>query len=336
MSTIRTVAISTTDVFRLLLQRRGGRAGLPGVVLLVLIATSADFLASDKPLLLSLGGHLYVLPNLFDPVALTAHSNQSLFRTMAAGDWLVAPLVPFGMNEQDKDELPLSPPSTRHLLGTDGARRDVLARLIHGSRISLAVGLLSVLITITLGTVLGLTAGFVGGPIDAVISRASETMIAVPALFLVLAVMGVVEQAGVGATILVIALVSWARVARLVRAETLRLREMEFVTAAVALGFSTRRILFHHILPNAMAPILVSATFGMASAILMEASLSFLGFGTPDSHASWGGLLHGAMGSFHAWWLVIFPGAAIFATVMAYNLTGDALRDILDPRLRHE
>jgi peptide/nickel transport system permease protein len=148
--------------------------------------------------------------------------------------------------------------------------------------------------------------------------------------------MGVVEGAGIGTMMVVIGLVYWTRVARLVRAEALRVRQLAFIEAAVALGYSGHRIILRHILPNTMGPILVTATFGFAAAILVEASLSFLGFGTPDTTASWGGLLRGAMGNFRAWWLVIFPGAAVFLTVTAYNLTGEALRDALDPRLRHD
>ena len=331
-----TFIVSSRDLWRSIVRRPSGRWGLSLLGVLVFVALSADFLASDKPLCASLGGRLYLLSNLRSPAALQADTNQSLLERMDETDWLVPPLIAWGPNEHDKGETPLAPPSTRHFLGTDSARRDVLARLIHGSRISLLVGLLSVAIYVTLGTLLGLCAGYFGGFVDAVISRATEAVIALPTLFLVLAVMGVVEQAGVGALVLVIGLVYWTRVARLVRAETLRLKAMEFITAAEALGFSTRRIMFRHVLPNALGPVLVTATFGMASAILMEASLSFLGFGTPDSTASWGGLLHGAMGHFQAWWLVIFPGAATFLTVMGYNLLGEALRDVLDPRLRHE
>jgi peptide/nickel transport system permease protein len=336
MNAGRTAILSTRDLWRSLVGRPGGRVGLSLVGLLVFVALGADFLASDKPLLANLEGELYLFPNLTDPVALRAHTNQSLYESMDESDWLVPPAIAWGPNEYDKSEAPLTSPTWRHWLGTDSARRDVLARLIHGSRVSLLVGLLSVAIYVTLGTLLGLIAATFGGWLDVVISRLTEAVIAMPALFLVLAVMGVVEQAGVGALVLVIGLVYWTRVARLVRAEALRLREMEFITAARALGFSRRRIMFRHILPNALAPVLISATFGMASAILIEASLSFLGFGTPDRTASWGGLLHGAMGHFHAWWLVVFPGAAIFLTIMGYNLTGEALRDALDPRLRHE
>jgi len=324
------------EVARQLRARRGSRWGIATIAALLIIAAAADFLASDKPIVARVDGRLYLFANLVEPVELRAHTIHSLLETMGEDDWLIPPLISWGINEQDKGGTPLAPPSARHWLGTDTARRDVLARMIHGSRVSILVGVVSVSIFITIGTVLGLLAGFFGGWIDAVISRFTETVMAIPVFFLILAVMGVIEQAGIGTMMVVIGLVYWTRVARLVRAETLRLRHMEFIEAALALGLSARRIMFRHILPNTIGPILVAATFGVAASILVEAALSFLGFGTPDSTASWGGLLRGAMGNFHAWWLVIFPGAAIFAIVTAYNLTGDALRDALDPRLRHE
>jgi peptide/nickel transport system permease protein len=324
------------ETLRQLRARRGSRWGLTLIAALLVVAATADFLASDKPIAAHIDGELYLLANVVDPVALRAHTVHSLLETMSDDDWLVPPLIAWGVNEQDKGETPLAPPSARHWLGTDTARRDVLARMIHGSRVAILVGVVSVSIFVTIGTLLGLFAGFFGGWIDAVISRLTETIMTIPVFFLILAVMGVLEQAGIGTMMVVIGLVYWTRVARLVRAETLRLRRMEFVEAALALGLSGRRIIFRHILPNTIGPILVAATFGVAASILVEAALSFLGFGTPDSTASWGGLLRAAMGNFHAWWLVVFPGAAIFATVTAYNLTGDALRDALDPRLRHE
>jgi len=315
-------------------RRPGGRFGLSALALLVLVAALGDFLASDKPLALALGGELYLFPNLHDVPALRAHTTQSLVASMGAEDWLVPVLVPWGPNQQDIGQPPLAAPSGRHWLGTDTARRDVLARLIHGARVSILVGVIAVALYVALGTLLGLVAGYYRGWVDAVVSRLTEVLLSIPVFFLILAVMGLVEQAGVLALVVVIALVYWTRIARLVRAETLRLRELEYVQAARALGFSDLRVMLRHVLPNAAGPIWVAATFGVAGTILIEASLSFLGFGAPDTVASWGGLLRGAMGNFHAWWLVLFPGAAIFVTITATNLAGEALRDALDPRLR--
>ncbi|MEE8409340.1 MAG: ABC transporter permease [Myxococcota bacterium] len=321
---------------RELWSRPGARWGVLLIGVLLGTALWADFLACERPLLARIDGELYVLPNLLDPVELRAHTIDSLLESMTEEDWLIPAIVAWGPNQQDKGEAPLAAPSARHWLGTDTARRDVLARLIHGSRVAIFVGVVSVSIYVIIGTLVGLLAAFFGGWVDAVISRIIEAVMTIPVFFLILAVMGVVEQAGIGTMMVVIGLVYWTRVARLVRAEALRVRSMAYIEAAIALGYSGRRIILRHILPNSLGPVLVTATFGIAAAILVEASLSFLGFGTPDSTASWGTLLRGAMGNFHAWWLVLFPGAAIFVTVTAYNMTGEALRDALDPRLRHD
>jgi peptide/nickel transport system permease protein len=322
------------QLWRRTLAHREAKLGVAIIACLFLVAAGADFLAADKPIALRLGGETWWLPNLTEPAALRSETTQSLAERLGPDDWLVPTLVPWGPNQHDKGEAPLAPPSLQHWLGTDTARRDVLARLIHGTRVSIMVGVLSVALYILIGTILGLGAAWFGGWIDVVVSRVTEVLLAIPVFFLILAVMGVVERAGIGMMMLVIGLVYWTRVARLVRAEALRVRNLEFIQAAVALGYSGRRIMFRHILPNTLGPVLVTATFGIAGAILIEASLSFLGFGTPDDVASWGGLLRGAMGNFHAWWLVLFPGLTIFATVTAYNLAGEALRDALDPRLR--
>lgn len=303
------------------------------LVTLVGLALAADLVASEMPLLVRYRGHHYVLPNIFDPAALRTHTMGTLLASMEEDDWLIATPIPWGPNQQDKGHPALAAPSGSHWLGTDIARRDVLARLVHGSRVTLLVGVVSVSIYVLIGTFLGLLAGYLGGWVDALVSRVTEAVLSLPVFFLVLAVMGVMERAGIGTLMVVIGLVYWTRIARLVRAEALRLRSMEFVVAAKALGYSPLRIMAHHILPNAIGPVLVAATFGMAGAVLVEAALSFLGFGTPDTMASWGGLLYGVMGNFHAWWLVVFPGAAIFATVMAYNIAGEVVRDVLDPRM---
>ncbi len=320
------------QTWRRLSRRGGARLGAGIVALVLLVAAAADFLASDRPLAARFQGELYWLPALSDPPALRPLTFADLEAQLGPDDWLVRPLIAWGPNAQDKTSQPLAAPSPRHWLGTDGSRRDVLARLIHGTRVSLLVGVVAVAIYLVIGTLLGLVAGYVGGLVDSVISRTAEAVMTIPVFFLILAVMGVMEQAGIGTMMVVIGLVYWTHIARLVRAETLRVRAFPFVEAAVALGYSTPRILLRHILPNVSGPILVAATFGVASTILVEASLSFLGFGTPDATASWGGLLRGAMGNFHAWWLAAFPGTAIFVTVMAYNLLGEALRDALDPR----
>ncbi len=311
----------------------GSRLSLIWLIFLGFLALSADFWASDKPLLMRLHGQTYLLTNLFDPTSLYAYDNQNLEAALTGDDWLLLPAVPWGPNAQDKTDAPLSPPSGEHWLGTDGARRDVAARLVHGTRVALGVGGLAVTLALLLGLTVGLLAAYLGGRWDSVLTRLTEGVIALPAVFIMLAVMGVLEKSGVGALIVVIGCLSWGRIARLVRAEARRVLAMDYLAAAVALGLSGPRILVRHVLPNVLSPVLISATFIFASTLLIEASLSFLGMGVPDRVASWGGLLHGAMGHFYAWWLVLPPGFAIFATVLALSSVGETLRDAFDPRL---
>ncbi len=311
-------------------RRTDVRASTTLIALFLASALFADCIASDKPIIARWRGELYVLPALSG--ALASHDLASLESVRKPGDWMLSPLVPWGPNQQDKGRPALEAPSGRHLLGTDAARRDVLARLVHGSRVALAVGVIAVSIYISVGTLLGLLAAYFGGWVDALISRLTEMVLTVPVFFLILAVLGVIEGAGIFTLMVVMGLVLWTRVARLVRAEAMQVVQKDFILAARALGYSTPRILLRHVLPNVSGPILVSASFGMASAVGIEAALTFLGFGTPEATASWGSLLHGAMSNLHAWWLVLTGGVAIFALVLAYNLLGEALRDVLDPR----
>jgi peptide/nickel transport system permease protein len=239
---------------------------------------------------------------------------------------------PWDPNAVDKGHLPCEAPSARHLLGTDGARRDVLSRLVHGTRVVVAVGLGAVGLYALIGILLGAAAGFLGGITDVVVSRLAEVLLAVPTFFLLLAVMGVRDNPGVGTLVAVLGLASWMRIARLTRAEVLRVRRLEFVLAAEALGLSPARVLFAHVLPNSLAPALVSAAFGVASAVLTEASLSFLGFGAPPEVSSWGALVQGALQDPRAWWLVVAPGLALLGLLASANVLGEAAREALDPR----
>ncbi|HUP48854.1 MAG TPA: ABC transporter permease [Thermoanaerobaculia bacterium] len=226
----------------------------------------------------------------------------------------------------------LLPPGGDHLLGTDDLGRDVLSRLIHGARVSLAVGLLATALALVVGSTLGAIAGYYGGAADWVVSRLIEVILCFPFLLLVLAIVALF-QPSLWTVLVALAITSWTTEARFVRAEFLRLRELEFAQAARASGARDPRIIFRHLLPNALAPLLVSASFGVASAVLTESALSFLGFGVALPTPSWGSILAVAYEYIElAWWLALFPGLAIFVTVAAFNLIGDRLRDALDPR----
>ena len=312
------------------------RAGLFTVALLVLIAVFADFLASDRPIWLKYEGRHYPFPNLIDYAELRSLTNDVLRQVMVDGeDWAILPLVPYGplQSKADGEIRPLDPPSGSHWLGTDDRGRDVTARLIHGTRVSISVGLVAVGLYVLIGVFLGAIAGFYGGWLDAGITRATEALMAFPAFFFILIIQGLLPSASILQIMVVIGLTRWTDVARLVRGEVLRLRSAEFVLAAQALGLPPRRILFRHVMPNAMGPVLVAATFGVAGAILLESALSFLGFGTPPPTASWGELLTQAFAHDGKWWLTLFPGLAIFVTVTAYNLVGEGIRDAVDPRM---
>jgi len=228
----------------------------------------------------------------------------------------------------------LLPPSWAHPLGTDDLGRDVLVRMLYGARISLLVGFVAVGISCLIGIFFGALAGYYGGWIDSLIMRFVDIMLCFPTFFLILAVIAFLDPS-IWNIMIVIGLTSWMGVARLIRAEFLSLRQRDFVLAAQALGASDFRLIFRHILPNAMSPVLVSATLGVAGAILTESALSFLGIGVQPPTPSWGNMLivgKQTLGS--AWWLSVFPGLAILITVLGYNLLGEGIRDALDPRLK--
>jgi peptide/nickel transport system permease protein len=224
-------------------------------------------------------------------------------------------------------------PSLAHLFGTDDLSRDILSRVASGGRISLAVAILSVALSVTLGAAMGLVAGYWGGAVDAALMRLVDAALAIPRLFLLLLVLAVWEQVPIAVMILLIGATGWFGTGRLVRGEALRLREESYVRAAEALGASRRRIIFRHLLPNTAGPLLVAATLGVGDVILLEAGLSFLGLGVPLPTASWGGMIFDAKSVLVAApWAGIFPGLAIITTVLSANLFGDALRDAVDPR----
>jgi peptide/nickel transport system permease protein len=242
-------------------------------------------------------------------------------------------LAPWDPNRPDVRKT-LDPPSAQHWLGTDQLGRDVLSRMLYGARVSLAVGFISVGIAATIGVMLGAAAGHHGGLVDASIMRVVDLMLVFPRFFLLLAVLAFLPPS-IWTIMVVIGLTGWMGVARLVRAEFLTLNEREFVIWSHAVGASAPRVVFRHVLPNAMGPVLVAMTLGIPAAILTESGLSFLGLGVQPPYATWGNILNEGKDAIEiAWWLSVYPGLAILITVLSYNLLGEGVRDALDPRLR--
>ncbi len=267
------------------------------------------------------------------PRRLDATDYKAMVASGKAGN-AIFPLIPYGYGRTDL-KVREQPPSRRHWLGTDDVGSDVLCRLIHGSRISLSVGFVAVGISAFIGVFVGAILGYFGGKVDFIGMRFVEIMMAVPTFFLIITIVAFFPRSVLNIMI-IIGITRWTRDARLIRAEFFKLRKQDFVQAAVSLGLPLRSILFRHMLPNAISPVLVNATFGIGSAIFIEAALSFLGFGVAPSTPSWGQMLSlgvSTSGGF-LWWLTLFPGLAIFFTVLAYNLAGEAMRDAIDPRVR--
>ncbi len=222
-----------------------------------------------------------------------------------------------------------------HLLGTDESGRDLLSRLVYGSGISLWIGFIAMGIAVTIGTVVGAVAGYFGGWVDTVLMRFVDVLLAFPILLLLLLVVSVIHNPSIWLVVAILGATGWMGVSRLVRGQFLTLKELDFTVAARALGVPSRRIMLRHLLPNAMAPVIVNGTLIVGGTILTEAALSFLGYGVQPPDPSWGTIIHGGSDVLHdAWWIATLPGLAIVFTVVAFNLLGDALRDALDPRLK--
>ncbi|NQU67519.1 MAG: ABC transporter permease [Candidatus Marinimicrobia bacterium] len=308
------------------------------VIFLFTIAFVADFLANDKPLLCKYDGNYYspVVKEYFVEMGMTKW--QPFFLNVdwkdLEFDWVLRTPVPFRPSNLDFSSRFKPPGVNGHILGTDQLGRDVLSGMIHGTRIALLVGFVSMSIAIMIGVILGALAGYLGGIVDVIIQRMIEIMITIPTFFLIITVVAFYPQGGIWMIMVVIGVTGWTSIARYTRAEFLKTRNQDYVTAAIALGYSNIRTIFKHVLPNAVAPVMVSAAFGIASAILIESSLSFLGFGVSATTVSWGSILSVARGATYAWWLAVFPGLAIFISVTTYNLVGEGLRDALDPRLK--
>ncbi len=239
---------------------------------------------------------------------------------------ILAPVIsPYDPSAIDQDNL-LMAPSRQHLLGTDSLGRDILSRIIYGARISLSIGIIAVGISTSVGLILGASAGFYGGFTDVLIMRFLDIMLCFPTFFLILAVVAVMEPS-IFNIMAVIGFTSWMGPARLIRSEILSLKEREFILAEIALGASNFRIITRHLLPNAIGPVLVNATLGVAGAILLESGLSFLGLGVQPPAASWGNMLIEAKSTLGvAWWITIFPGAAILVTILGFNFVAEGLK----------
>jgi peptide/nickel transport system permease protein len=325
-----------SDVWKRFKRNPIALTGFYVVCLLVFVALSADFLANDKPYYLQYHGKVYfpIVRSYMVAARLERWPAELLnvdFKKLEGAKALFPP-VPYRPSNINLLE-PLEPPSAEHWFGTDKLGRDVMAGMIHGSRISLSIGFVAVGIAVLIGILLGAIAGYFGSWPDLVISRLFEVMLSIPTFFLLITIAALLPPS-IYLTMLIIGATSWVGIARFTRNEFLKIRNLDYVTSAIALGVSDRKVMFRHILPNALAPVIVSVVLGVAGAILVESSLSFLGIGVPAELVTWGSILQEASNTTFAWWLAVFPGAAIFITVLAYYLVGEGLREVLDPRLR--
>ncbi len=331
-------------VWRRMRRNRRGMLGLIFVAIMMAVAFLSPLLASNQPIVCRYQGRLYfpAVVELFQSRTPGDHwieksppFNLPQFdakRKLDPNEFAIWPMIPYAEFEQTPNFY--SPPSAEHRLGTDDLGRDVAARMIHGATVSVKVGFISMGIASLIGIVVGSMAGYWGGWIDMIISRIIEVVICFPVFFLILSIM-VWLQPNITNVMIVIGLTRWTSIARYTRGEFIRIKGLDYATAARALGAGNLRIMFRHILPNSLAPVLVTITFGIASAILVEAGLSWLGFGVQPPAPSWGNILRTAYDSLRiAPHLVFPPCVAIFLAVLAYNLVGDALRDAIDPRLR--
>lgn len=301
-----------------------GIAGLVIVLFLVFVAVFAPFIANDKPIFAIVDGKVFFPVFINDKILQDIDFSKSTLKIMPP-----IPHNPYTINLDKK----LLPPSEDHLLGTDDLGRDVLARIVYGTRISISVGVVAVSTAFVIGTTLGLIAGYYRGVVDSIIMRIIEVFMTFPTLFLILTILAFLPP-NIYNIMFVIGLTGWTGVARLVRGETLKIVNMDFVRISKITGSSDIYIITKHILPNAINPAIVSLVFGIAGAVLVESSLSFLGLGVQPPTPSWGNiLLLGNQYIDYAWWLAVFPGIAIFITVVGLNLLGEALRDAMDPRV---
>lgn len=323
-----------------------------GIVLfLSVVAICSPMIAGTKPIVCKYKGNLY-FPCLsyFNPAWENPVFHKDKFRKRYPKNlkekdpdsWAVWPLVFQDPHRPVRDgeweDRPGNPyqagtPSRMNFFGTYNTGVDVFASMVHGTRIALLVGFVSTGIAATIGIIVGAIAGYFGGWVDIIISRIIELVMCVPSIVLILALMAFIEKPNIWIMMAILGLTSWTGMARLTRAEFLKLKESEFVAAAKSIGASHSRVMFRHILPNALAPVIVPIVFGIAAAIKIEAGLSLLGFGAPPPNPSWGSILKAGTSNYTEWWQIVFPGIAIFITILAYNLIGEGLQEATDPRL---
>jgi peptide/nickel transport system permease protein len=321
---------------RTAISTRLGGAGLLLVAMLVLVAVFADLLASEMPIVCELRGTVYVLPNVTRPATL---EGKDAGRIASEVGWAVFPLVAHGPTLPPaafEHRVPFARPFAvkGHPLGTDGLGRDVFARVVHGARSYLVFALVAALASIALGAAVGAFAGLYGGTFDALLGRAIETVSAFPPLVLVLGIQAAVPRASLATLFFAIALTRWPEVARLVRSEVMVVTTRDYVLAARALGASPWRVLLRHVVPHLRGSLVVAVAVGISSVVLTEASLDFLHVGVSPGAASWGETMSQFRDAPYAWWLLLFPGLFLFATIIGHNLSAESLRDALDPRAR--
>ncbi len=343
-----------SDTWRRFAAKKLSLAAFSFVAAMALIALTSPLIVGVKPIVCKYKGRIYFPCMSYfyegweNPIFVKElRKKYSInLKKKDPDSWAIWPLVRqdpyYRVKGNEWDDQPGNPtgsdgkPSRYNLMGTNQAGVDVFAQLIHGTKIALLVGFVSTGISAAIGMTLGALAGYLGGWVDMLVSRLIEVMMCIPTLVLILALIAVVDKATIWHTMVVIGITGWTGISRLTRAEFMKLRNLEYVVAARALGAGRIRVMFRHVLPNALAPVLVPISFGIASAILIENALSFLGFGSPPPSASWGTLLNAGQRSPDMWWLIFFPGIAIFLTVMAYNLIGEGLQEATDPRLRED
>lgn len=342
-----------SEVWRQFRRRRLSMIALIYVLCLSIIGLCAPMIVGTKPIVCRYQGQIYFPclayfnsswePAVFSKAGFLKRYSVNLAKRDPES-WAVWPLVFQDPNRRVREgEWPGQPenkssiagvPNRFNLMGTNAEGWDVFAQIVHGTTTALLVGFVSMGIAGTIGIIIGALGGYCGGTTDMLTSRLTEVVMCIPTLILILTMKAMIDKSTIWHTMAIIGLTGWTSIARLTRSEFMKLKDSEFVTAARAIGVSEVRIMYRYILPNSLAPILVPITFGIASAILIESGLSFLGFGPPPPNPSWGTLLNAGNKNLQMWWLILFPGMAIFLAVLSYNLIGEGLQEATDPRLK--